>query len=75
MDEQGTHWLVQAVTRSDDLEGGYIVRMAFGTTPACDHDTWVLGRHEYEALHRERRLVLSKREGRKGQPILGRPKS
>ena len=57
VDEQGTHWLVQAVTRSDHLEGFYIVRLAFGATPECDHDVWVLGRREYEALFRERTLV------------------
>jgi hypothetical protein len=60
MDEQGTHWLVQAVTRSDRPEDFYIVRMAFGTSPACEHDVWVLGCPEYEVLYRERRLVPSK---------------
>jgi hypothetical protein len=53
-------WLVQAVTRSDRPEDFYIVRMAFGTSPACEHDVWVLGCPEYEVLYRERRLVPSK---------------
>lgn len=57
IDEQGTHWLVEAVTHSDELEGFYIVRLAFGMTEKCDHGVWAFGRGEYEALHRERRLV------------------
>jgi hypothetical protein len=60
-DEQGTHWLVQAVTHSDELEGFYIVRLAFGMTEKCDHGVWAFGRGEYEVLHRERRLVPSKK--------------
>jgi hypothetical protein len=56
VDEQGVHWLVQAVTRSNQLEGFYVVRMAFGEDERCEKDVWVLGRREYEALWRERNL-------------------
>jgi len=56
MDEQGVHWLVQAVTHSDALNGFYIVRMAFGDNERCEKDVWVLGRREFEALWRERHL-------------------
>jgi hypothetical protein len=56
VDEQGVHWLVQAVTRSEQLDGFYIVRMAFGEDERCEKDVWVLGRREYEALWRERNL-------------------
>lgn len=58
-DDQGVHWLVQAVTRSDHLHGFYIVRMAFGEDERCEQDVWVLGTREYEALWRERRLRLT----------------
>lgn len=54
IDEQGVHWLVQAITR--ELDGFYIVRMAFGEDERCEKDVWVLGRREYEALWRERNL-------------------
>jgi hypothetical protein len=56
LDEQGVYWLVQAVTRSDQLNGFYIVRMAFGDDERCEKGVWVLGRREYEALWRERNL-------------------
>lgn len=56
LDEQGVHWLVQGVTRSPALEGFYIVRLAFGADERCEKDVWVLGRREFEALVRERRL-------------------
>jgi hypothetical protein len=56
LDAQGVHWLVKAVTRSEKLNGFYIVRLAFGETLECSHDVWVLDRREWEALLRERRL-------------------
>jgi hypothetical protein len=59
MDEQGVNWLVQSVTRSDALQGLYIVRLAFGIDTRCEQGVWVLGRREYEALWRERRLVVA----------------
>jgi hypothetical protein len=57
LDEQGVHWLVQSVTRSDHLDGFYIARLAYGPTRQCEDGVWVLGRREFEALCRERMLV------------------
>lgn len=56
LDEQGVHWLVQAVTRSTRLDDFYIVRIAFGEDERCEKDVWALGQREYQALWRERNL-------------------
>jgi hypothetical protein len=57
-DELGTWWRVDSVISSDRLDGFYIVRVAFGPTSACESDRLVLGRGEFMALKRDRRLVV-----------------
>jgi hypothetical protein len=56
VDEQGVHWLVQAVTPSGQPGGSYTIRIAFGEDKRCEKDVWILGHLEYENLLRERNL-------------------
>jgi hypothetical protein len=56
-DELGTWWRIDSVISSERLDNFYIVRVAFGPTPACESDRLVLGRGEFMALKRDRRLV------------------
>lgn len=62
LDKQGVHWLVRAVTLSQNLDGFFMVHLASGKTRACDHELWVLGRREYSALCKERGLTPVGRE-------------
>jgi hypothetical protein len=56
-DELGTWWRIDSVISSERLDNFYIVRVAFGPTPACESDRLVLSRGEFMALKRDRRLV------------------
>jgi hypothetical protein len=57
-DELGTWWRVDSLISSERLDGFYIVRVAFGPTSACESDRLVLGRAEFQALKRDRRLMV-----------------
>lgn len=65
VDGSGTYWRVQDVTTSERLAGFYLVRLAYGPTPACDAGRFVLAKREYLALCSEKDLrpVVDARRG------------
>lgn len=56
LDDIGRHWHVKAIIRSPGVDGYYIVRVAFGSTAECSDGVSLLGRGEFAALCRDRRL-------------------
>ncbi len=56
LDGEGLPWKVQEVIISPSMKGFYIVRIAKGPGPYAERDVVVLGRGEYTALCKERKL-------------------
>ncbi len=61
VDDEGTRWMVESITRSDNFPDFYLVHLRFWVTPESSEETRVLAPREFAALVREKRLVGSLR--------------